>query len=232
MKITTVLFDLDGTLDSNQELAVADKNIDLLRIKTPNAQKLIGAIWTGTKAMVANTGAVTNEEVFWNAFAQVFGAGVREDLPLFEEYYRTDFQKAQSACGFHPGAAETIALVKDLGLRCALATNPLFPAVATESRIRWAGLERADFSLVTTYENSRFCKPNPDYYRAILEQLGVSPQECVMVGNDVSEDMVAESLGMQVFLLTDCLINKDGADISRYPQGSFPELMAFLKRIA
>lgn len=30
-----------------------------------------------------------------------------------------------------------------------------------------------------------------------------------MVGNDVTEDMVAQSIGMQVFLLTDCLINKE-----------------------
>jgi len=47
-------------------------------------------------------------------------------------------------------------------------------------------------------------------------------------GNDVDDDMVAAQLGMQVFLLTDCLINKQGVDISRYPNGSFDELMAFI----
>ena len=45
-----------------------------------------------------------------------------------------------------------------------------------------------------------------------------------MVGNDVDEDMVAAQLGMQVFLLTDCLINRKNEEISRYPHGSFPEL--------
>ena len=34
-----------------------------------------------------------------------------------------------------------------------------------------------------------------------------------MVGNDVGEDMVAEKLGMQVFLLTDCLINIKNVDV-------------------
>lgn len=52
-----------------------------------------------------------------------------------------------------------------------------------------------------------------------------------MVGNDVDEDMVAEKLGMKVFLLTDCLINKTGADIDLYPHGSFPELMAFVRNL-
>jgi len=63
----------------------------------------------------------------------------------------------------------------------------------------------------------------------VADALGVAPEECLMVGNDVNEDMVAEKLGMQVFLLTDCLINKSGADVSRYPHGSFPELMAFIR---
>ena len=52
-----------------------------------------------------------------------------------------------------------------------------------------------------------------------------------MVGNDVGEDMIAQTLDMKVFLLTDCLINKTGADISQYPQGSFPELMAFIREL-
>ena len=56
-------------------------------------------------------------------------------------------------CGFNPKAKEAVELSRSLGLRVALATNPLFPAVATESRIRWAGVEPEDFELYTTYEN-------------------------------------------------------------------------------
>ena len=115
-----------------------------------------------------------------------------------------------------------------MGLRVALATNPIFPAVATESRIRWAGLEPEDFELRTTYENIGYCKPNPEYYREIAARLGVRPEECLMVGNDVTEDMVAESIGMQVFLLTDCLINKERKNIAKYPRGSFNQLMQFI----
>jgi hypothetical protein len=50
-----------------------------------------------------------------------------------------------------------------------------------------------------------------------------------MVGNDVTEDMVAKTLGMEVFLVTDCLINKENQDISQYPNGSFPQLLQWLK---
>ena len=49
-----------------------------------------------------------------------------------------------------------------------------------------------------------------------------------MVGNDVDEDMIAGRLGMKTFLLTDCLINKSGADISRWPHGGYEALYAYL----
>lgn len=52
-----------------------------------------------------------------------------------------------------------------------------------------------------------------------------------MVGNDAHEDMIAETLGMRVFLLTDCLLNRKEADISRYPQGGFNELMAYIEAL-
>ena len=110
-----------------------------------------------------------------------------------------------------------------------LATNPLFPAVATQSRVRWAGLEPEDFAWITTYENSRYCKPNPDYYREILDKLNLKPGECLMVGNDVQEDGAAAKLGMPVFLLTDCLIQRGGNADPSWPQGSFPELLAWIR---
>ena len=117
-----------------------------------------------------------------------------------------------------------------MGYQVALATNPIFPSVATESRIRWAGLEPENFALVTTYENSTHCKPNPAYFSDVAESLGLAPESCLMVGNDAREDTAAEQVGMKVFLLTDCLINKDGKDISAYPQGSFEQLMDYVKK--
>ena len=112
-----------------------------------------------------------------------------------------------------------------------LATNPIFPAVATENRMKWAGLVPEDFEWYTTYENSCHSKPNPQYYLDILTQIGCKPEECVMVGNDVDEDMIAETLGLKVFLLTDCLINKSGQDIAKYPHGGFEELRTYLKNL-
>ena len=64
-----------------------------------------------------------------------------------------------------------------------------------------------------------------------MQALGVCPEECLMVGNDVGEDMIVQTLGCRVFLLTDCLINPKGVDISVYPNGSYDALIDFIKKL-
>ena len=231
--ITTVLFDLDGMLlPMDQEVFVQNYIGRMVKKLAPygyDPELLAKALWKGTGAMVKNDGSKTNETVFWDVFNTLHGRDCRIDDALFMDYYRNEFQEVRHACGFDPRAAAAVAEIKAIGCQVALATNPLFPAIATHSRAGWAGLKVDDFSLITTYENSRYCKPNPDYYRDILATLEVEAEHCLMVGNDVSEDMVAKTLGMQVFLLTDCLINRNHQDISQYPHGSFPELIDYIR---
>ena len=134
-------------------------------------------------------------------------------------------------CGFDKRAAQIVHRLKERGLRVVLATNPLFPAIATQNRMQWAGLAPEDFILYTTYENSSYAKPNPAYYQEILNKLGLRAEECLMVGNDATEDMAAEQTGMRVFLLKNLLINTRQVDISRYPQGGFTELLAYIEKL-
>ena len=181
--------------------------------------------------MVQNDGAQTNETVFWQVFCSLLGEDTRKDEPVFEDFYRNEFQAVAAVCGKNPAAKELIEGLKAKGLRLVLATNPLFPAIATHSRVRWAGLEPEDFAYITTYEISSRCKPNPDYYRDLLQYTGLNPEDCLMVGNDVAEDMIAQDLGMQVFLLTDNLINKTNEDISHYKNGSFFELKKYIEEL-
>lgn len=235
MKLTTVLFDLDGTLLPMDQEMFVKYYLGLLSKKLAplgyDPKTLVSGIWAGTGAMVKNDGSCFNEEVFWKKFSSFFDRDVRQDEPVFHHFYENEFSGAKAACSFNPKAAETIHTLKERGLRLVLATNPIFPAVATENRIRWAGLEPSNFELYTTYENSCRCKPNPDYYRDILAQIGVDPTDCLMVGNDALEDTAAEKLGIKVFLLTDCLINRDGRDVSAYPQGSFDELLGYISSL-
>ena len=235
MGIKAVLFDLDGTLlpmdQSVFTKAYFGGLAKRLALRGYEPKKLIDSIWQGSAAMVGNDGEKTNEEVFWDKFSQIYGKDVRKDEPYFEAYYKEDFDGVKSVCGFNPNAAKAVEEIKSLGLRTALATNPLFPSIATEKRIAWAGLADSDFELYTTYENSHFAKPNPKYYEEILSKLQIQPSGALMVGNDVTEDMAAKSLGMKVFLLSDNLINKENKDISIFPNGTFEDLTKYVKTI-
>ena len=228
-----VLFDLDGTLLPMDQEEFTKTYIQLLSTTMEKygypPENMIKAVWMGVSAMVKNDGSTTNEEVFWKACGQLFDKDVRADEPLFTAFYENEFENAKNVCGYNENAKKLVEECKKKGFHVILATNPIFPAVATKKRIQWAGLQPEDFELYTTYENIGYCKPNPQYYQEILNRIGVSAKDCLMIGNDVTEDMVAETLGMKVFLLKDCMINKENKDISVYPNGSFQAAIEYIK---
>ncbi len=229
----TILFDLDGTLlPMDQDKFVKEYFTRLSKWLAPygyDSKLLVENIWKGFVGMVQNNGNLLNEDVFWNVFKQSFGEHVIEDQPVFEKFYQSEFQKIKDVCGFTKQAKEVIDTLKD-SYQLILATNPVFPRIATYSRIQWAGLDSSDFSYITTYENSHSCKPNLHYYQEILDLFSLNPEDCMMVGNDVKEDMVAGKLGMDVFLVTDCLINPEKEDISSFPHGSLEDLLKYLHK--
>lgn len=232
--IETVLFDMDGTLLPMEQDKFVGAYFRLLAQKlAPRGYKpetLFPAIWKGVAAMVKNDGKCTNDALFWETFSSLMGDRVLDDMPLFEEFYRVEFNGAKAACGFTPMAQETVRLLAGNGIGRVLASNPVFPMAAQENRIRWSGLSPQDFCYITSYENSRYCKPNPAYYTEIAEKLSLDPAKCLMVGNDVMEDGAAHSAGMSVFLLTDCLIDTENAGCAKFPHGSWGTLLAFLKK--
>jgi FMN phosphatase YigB (HAD superfamily) len=234
-KYDAILFDLDGTLLPMDQNKFMKSYFGMLAKKLAPygyaPDELIGAIWKGSKAMVLNDGKKTNECVFWDEFVKIYGKGILEHYSVFEDFYINDFDNVKSSCGFDPLAVKTVSELKKRGFRVALATNPLFPREATECRIRWTGLSPNDFEIYTTYENSSFCKPNLAYYTEVIEKLGVKADECLMVGNDVGEDMIVEKLGMKVFLVTNCLINKSNVDISAFPHGDLSALLNFVDQL-
>lgn len=233
MKIKAVLFDLDGTLLPMEQDVFAMAYFKSISAKLAaygyDQKQLIDTILKSTYAMVKNTGEKTNEDVFWNVTASIYGDKILTDKPIFDEYYENDFDDLKRFCGFNPKAAETVRKIKEMGCKTAVATNPVFPKKAIECRIKWAGLSPEDFEFYTTYDSINFCKPQPQYYNAVAKRIGVDACECLMVGNDVGDDMPSQNTGMQVFLLTDCLINKSGEDISKYPNGSFDDLIEYIK---
>jgi FMN phosphatase YigB (HAD superfamily) len=234
--MNTFIFDLDGTLlpvpSLDKFLEVYLKALsDKLLTYGMEPNKLIHAVMSATQVMINNDGTMTNEQRFWDEFSKIIGSESKQLEDILEDFYRNEFAIAKSATSTHPLANVCIQLLKEKGYQVILATNPLFPKVATLNRMLWAGINPEDFDLITTYENSSYCKPNLEYYNEVLRNIGKKPEECIMIGNDVTEDMCTSRLGMDTFLLKDCLICPDGEDITNYKQGNFKDLYDFIKSI-
>lgn len=230
----TILFDLDGTLLPLDQQEFTRTYFSLLARKLAplgyEKNKLIETVWAGSAAMVRNDGSRSNRERFWETFHGVFGYKAEAE-PLADEFYGKEFDAVRQVLHAERDLAPLLAALREKGFTLILATNPLFPLVAIRTRLRWLNLREEDFAFITSYENSRYCKPNLDYYRALLRETGREPTRCLMVGNNVQEDMCAANLGASVYLVTDFLENPDGADISAYPHGNFAELETYLRSL-
>ena len=233
MKKQAILFDLDGTLLPMVQEAFTNGYFQFLAAKVApygyDPRKLVPSLWKGVAAMVKNDGAMTKDQRFWEVFCAAMDRDCRQEEPVFDEFYRTEFHQAKQFTGPNPLAPALVAAAREKAEKVILATNPIFPRCAQQSRLSWVGLADTDFDWVTDYENSHYCKPNPDYYREILTRFALDPRQCVMIGNDMEEDMQpAAELGMARFLITDCLINPNDRPLDM-PHGTVQDALAWVE---
>lgn len=227
----TILFDCDGTL---LPISMADFSrvyFGLLVQKGEemgiDRESMKKGLYGGVNAMVENNGSKTNEEVFWNVFSSATKTCKTNTEPVFREFYKNEFSALKSVIKPTEFSKKIIEILKEKGYRLVLATNPILPTDAIH-RIEWTGLNADDFEYITTYENSTYCKPNPKYYTEILEKLNLEAKDCLMVGNNATEDMVAEEVGIKTYLVTDILENEHNVDISAFENGSLED---FYKKV-
>ena len=152
-------------------------------------------------------------------------------IAISDEFYVTEFKKLRESSNVNPNAQKAVELAHKDGKKVVLATNPVFPMAAQLERLSWAGLSESDFDLITSYENSHFCKPNPKYYFEVCKKIGVNPQNALMIGNDEREDMkAATEAGLMGFLATDCrIMAKDFLWTGR--RGTFEQSLKILDMI-
>ncbi len=231
------LFDLDGTLLPLDETYF--KQLYFGELKKVFAglgvdgDQALHQLLKGLEAMWKNKGEKTNEDIFWDVFTD--GMSFNDSMDTLKErfiqFYEDEFDAAKPAAKRSLYAEKIIKLLKAHDKTVVLATNPVFPVVAVKKRLKWAGLDYEMFDHVTTYEVSSFCKPKRAYYQEILDIIGENPDQCFMVGNDVREDMVTKAMGMDTFLVTDCLKNPDNRSTEEFDKGSLKSLYEKMKEV-
>lgn len=228
----TILLDLDGTLlhmDQEKFIKSYFGSVGIKFSKDFDSNRIMDGLIKGTNAMVNNDGTLSNEDRFWEVFEEVSNYSKLETEKIFEDFYLNEFENSKLTTYSTPHAKDLIRVLKENGYDLILATNPLFPKIATEKRIQWAGLNKEDFKEITTYEDYHFCKPNPLYFKEILNKFNLNVEDCLMIGNDIDEDLVAKEIGLEVLVVTDNLINRSNKEFESIFIGTLEELVKYFE---
>lgn len=236
--VKTVLLDLDGTLlDINMDYFIP-YYLKSLGSKAQaaglgEAQSFVQRVLEATDAMIHDLNPdLTNEDAFKQKFFRDELYDQERALGFFDHFYTREFAHLAGYCQPFAAARGIVEQVFSLGMPVVIATNAVFPVAAIEERLRWAHVADFPYAFLTHYRNMHFCKPYPEYYLEIAAKLKVAPEECLMIGNDVEEDLVAGTVGMQTFLLEELVLNRNSSSLLPDFQGKFPELSQFLDQLA
>lgn len=231
----TLLFDLDGTLLPNDIDVFVSEYTKALAGKVAHLvepQKFVQQLLSSTYLMVKNKERdKINQDVFLEDFFQGIGMSQDDLMPIFDQFYANDFAKLKDYTQPNPNVKRMLENAFAKGLEVVVATNPVFPLTAIEQRLDWAGVAKFPYKLITSYEKMHFCKPNPEYYEEILNLIQRTPAECLMIGNDVEEDLIAQKVGLKTFLVEDCLICRSGQEFYTDYQGTLDDLESFIDNL-
>jgi Predicted phosphatases len=230
-----VFFDLDGTLVPTDLDAMFGeywkrvRECGFLSRISPNPEEAARIFNDAAVGMMQSPGGRPNSDVFFEQIEKCTGRGKKQYAAIFEEFYNTVFDSLGWMIHKNGLQRKILDAVKEKGYRTALATMPVFPVGAAVSRLSWVGLTPCDFEHITHWENANYMKPHPGYYLEILEKMELEGKDCIMIGNNVREDMCAKELGFDVFLVT-------GFEIGEYkkedfPCGSLSDLLAWVQSL-
>lgn len=205
--VKTLLVDLDGTLLGARDLPLAaDFVVRAVRAASEigGKRKAIRALHAVRKALEGKPASEgekkTNARRAIEAFAQtlelgfdqaenVVVGGVRKIFPKLSHH----FFPIDGAKDFLEWAQPHFPLI--------LATNPVWPRDIIEMRLKWAGVDPGIFKRITVAKEMRASKPWVEYYQELLEQESLQAKDCLLVGNDMRNDLAAVQAGIRVFIV-------------------------------
>ena len=177
--VKAVLFDLDGTLLDTLPDLVTVTNATLRDAGYPerSREEIIWMIGNGSVNLLKR--ALPSPDLFTDALYQ-------EMLKTYHRYQNTDTKP-------FPGIGETLAALKERGVRTAIVTNKPDEAAQEVSEKYFSGLID-DTVGIRTGEN---VKPDPRTAFRAMRYFGVSPEQCLYVGDSDTDIETAKNAGVR-----------------------------------
>jgi len=233
--IKAILFDLDGTLLRVHMSEFIPKYLQGLAsycVEPEKTEIFIKTLLQSIRDLIhtEGDGSQTNEEricCWMEEKLAVTQGTLKNSLARFKN---NGIDELQPLVHTIPLAQQIVKECLPTGLPLVLATNPVFPNFMIQARLEWGGLNEEDFCHLTSYENSCYCKPQAGYFNEIADRIGISPENCLMVGNDTSHDLSAAAVGMQTYLVDTWLVEREGPEWPCEHRGDHADLQRFLQK--
>jgi phosphoglycolate phosphatase len=186
-----ILIDVDGTLvDSVPDLAFC---VDAMmqQLGRPARGETLVRNWVGNgverlvrRALTGTLDGEPDEAEFQRAY------------PVFLALYA---ENTSQRSHLYPGVREGLDLLKSAGYKLGCVTNKA--AQFTEPLLRDLGV-RDDFSIVISGDTLPEKKPDPAPLRHGAEFFGCRPEQCLMIGDSVSDVHAARAAGFQIVCMS------------------------------
>ena len=237
MKYTDLIFDLYGTL-----VDIHTEEDAVVWEKTALYFGFYGAHYTGPELKAAFQAAMASREAKAGQSYECF-----PDIPfeqvMTELFLAKGVEKNADALGInaaqlfrissmeyiklYPHTLEALALLREKGCRLWLLSNA--QRIFTEYELRHLGLGR-QLDAIYISSDYGFRKPDLRFYRALMEEQGLDPKNCLMIGNDRQTDIAgAKACGMATLYMHTNLTPSDQreADHTLSPKAAGPDCRHF-----
>jgi len=226
---TTLLLDLDGTLLDIEVSFFLGPMVEAMHglfQDVLDMDRFRKGLFGGTKTIMVEprSDGETNLDGFNRAFSHLTGMDIPDIVQRFQRFYKEVFPTLKGYGSPISGASDFLAMAAEEGYTLCLATNPIFPTSAVLERLRWSGVDSDYFTFIPGLENMSTCKPNLEYFLDLASRLDVDPSGCLMVGNDVQQDLPASQAGMGTFLVEGQVIDRGIPKLEPDARGSLEDL--------
>jgi HAD superfamily hydrolase (TIGR01509 family) len=185
-KIKGVLFDLDGTLIDTLEAYTRafNQGIKKFDLEPISEEKLASFL----------NRALGLESILRELFPSHFEKPeIRlQCLTEIAKAYRTEVE--QRKVSLKPGTREVLSKLKEMGLKIGIVTGRTTSGELKWAELHWLNIAHFIDSIVTGADAPR--KPSPDGAVKCANEIGLSPEECVLVGDSQADIITGKAAGI------------------------------------
>ena len=187
MKISAVIFDLDGTiLEDEDEYGRA-------------FNKVLKSLGVETETLLPQTKGIAVKEN-WPLLIKKYDIKTNKSPEELAHETQEAYLLEINEITIRPGFNEFMENLKDRGIQVAIATSN--NREVAEKILGKVGLQGV-FETVTTVEEVAFSKPDPSLFTVTADKLGVEKEECLVIEDASSGIEAAQLAGMKVIAICD-----------------------------